>query len=130
MLNRSNDGAPNAVPTHFETVDLLAAVSGELTTEPINVPLLHQHIWNFVVAERDRGTPAGRVIMLLTELVGESIAPAAAQRQALQRVVLHSAVEAYFGQPDGAMLGVGDFSAYTHAEAMKLPGDRGADGSQ
>lgn len=130
MPNPTNDGVPSDAPTHFDTVDLLAAVACELTTQPIDVPLLHQHIWNYVVGERDRGTPAGRVIVLLTELVEESISPATPERQALQRVVLHSAVEAYFGQSDGAMLGTGDFSAYSHAEAMKRPADRSAGGGR
>jgi len=124
MLNRSNDGAPSDAPLPYDVVDLLAAVASELTKEQIDAPLLHQHIWNFVVAERDRGTPAGRVIMILTELVVEAVTPVTPQRQALQRVVLHSAVEAYFGQSDGSLLGATDFSAFSHAQAMKLPSDR------
>jgi hypothetical protein len=122
MVNPVNDGAP-AIPL-FDNVDLLAAVLCELTTDPIDGPLLHQHIWNYVIGERDRGTSAGRVIMMLTELVAESVALPPSQRQALQRVVLHSAVEAYFGQQDGAVLGAADFSAQAHARAMKQPGHR------
>ena len=126
MLNPVNDSASAHASGPFDQVDVLGAVARELTAQPINFPLLHQHIWNYVVGERNRGTAAGRVIIMLTELVAESASPPAAERQALQRVVLHSAVEAYFGQQDGEMLRAADFSAHAHAEAMKRPGERGA----
>ena len=129
MQNRKIDGVLADASLPFDDVELLAAVACELTTLPINVPVLHQHIWNYVVCERNRGTRPGRVIMLLTELVAESVVAEEPARQALQRVVLHSAVEAYFGQSDGSLLGVTDFSAYAHAEAMKLPADRSLGGA-
>ena len=129
MFDRPDNGAPNDASLSFDHVDLLAAVACELTTQPIDVPLLHQHLWNYVVGERDRGTAPGRVIMVLTELVDETVDVATMQRQALQRVVLHSAVEAYFGQQDGAILGTADFSAIAHAEAMKQPADRRVGGA-
>jgi hypothetical protein len=129
MFNRKIDSAQADAPVPIDNVELLAAVALELTTHPIDGPLLHQHIWNYVVAERNLGTPPGRVIMLLTELVEESVAAEEPNRQALQRVVLHSAVEAYFGQHDGSLLGSADFSAFAHAEAMKLPTERSARGA-
>ena len=101
MFDRTHDGAPSVANAQFDDVDLLAALACEMTTEPVNVPLLHTHIWNYVVGERDRGIPPGRVIMTLTELVAETLGPAAPERQALQRVVLHSAVETYFGRSPG-----------------------------
>lgn len=129
MLKRTIDGVLADASHPFDDVELLAAVACELTTLPINLPLLHQHIWNYVVGERNRGTRPGRVIMLLTELVAESVLAEEHERQGLQRVVLHSAVEAYFGQHDGSVLGTTDFSAFAHAEAMKLPADRSLGGA-
>jgi hypothetical protein len=101
MLDRTHDAAPAVAHAPFDEVDHLAALTYEMTAQPVNLALLHAHIWNYVIDERDHGTPAGRVIMTLTELVSETLATAALERQALQRVVLHSAVEAYFGQSPG-----------------------------
>jgi hypothetical protein len=91
--------------------DLRSVIVVALASVPVDERSLRRGVWTYVVAERDVGTPAGNVIVALTQLVDASaVAPVSLRRDVTRRVILWC-VEAYFGHLGGESGGNGEKSA-------------------
>jgi hypothetical protein len=77
------------------------------TTPPDDEESLRRGVWNYVRAERDRGTSPGSVMVALTELVDESKIRTALVRQSVMRRVTRWCVQAYFGYLRAEAVGAG-----------------------
>ena len=81
--------------------DLRAVIAAALAAAPVDERSLRRGVWTYVGAERDVGTPAGNVIVALTQLVDASaVAPVSLRREVTRRMILWC-VEAYFGHLGG-----------------------------
>lgn len=81
--------------------DLESVISERLAARTIDASMLRRDVWTYVSEERHAGTPPGRVILALTELVEKTRGAPEAERQALMRQVILWCVEAYFGPAGG-----------------------------
>ena len=81
--------------------DLRAVIAAALAAAPVDERSLRRGVWTYVGAERDVGTPAGNVIVALTQLVDASaVAPVSLRQDVTRRMILWC-VEAYFGHLGG-----------------------------
>lgn len=96
--------------------DLRSVISAALTATPVDEQSLRRGVWTYVGGERDAGTPPGRVIVALTELVEAAPISTQTARDALTRDVILWCVEAYFGHLGGK--GVGRGSDAPSADAV------------
>ncbi len=85
--------------------DLRSVIVAALAAKPVDEQSLRRGVWTYVGAEHDAGTPAGRVIMELDELVEAANIVAMTSKQALKRSVILWCVEAYFGHLGGDVCG-------------------------
>ena len=91
--------------------DLRSVIAAALASAPVDERSLRRGVWTYVVAERDLGTPAGNVILALTQLVDASaVAPVSLRQDVMRRVILWC-VEAYFGHLGGEGGGGGEKSS-------------------
>jgi len=110
MLDQSDGWSMSTATEPDDQVDLVAAIAAELSACPINEAALHQCVWSFVGAERNRGTNPGKVIIALTDLVEDALIVPAALRQGIMRTIILWCVEAYFGHLGGDVhAGAGGF---------------------
>ena len=84
-----------------DTRDLAAVIEAALSTSPIDITALRRGVWTYVGEERHVGSPPGRVIMELTELIEASTTISPAERADVTKRVILWCVEAYFGQLGG-----------------------------
>lgn len=129
MFEQSDGWSSATAPESNEQVDLVAAIAAELSACPINEAALHQHVWSFVGAERNRGTNPGKVIIALTDLVEDALIVPAALRQGLLRKIILWCVEAYFGHLGGDVhAGAGGFDfGEPRTSSVSLLGREGHD---
>jgi len=118
MVDRPRRDRPviHDTPKLDDMLDLRSAIVAALAAKPVYDQSLRRFIWTYVTAERDAGTPPGRVIMSLTELVDAARITPVALGEALTHRVILWCVEAYFGQ-----LGGTDVSLYDSAASHALP---------
>jgi hypothetical protein len=81
-----------------DTQDLESVISKSLAARPIDTSMLRRGVWTYVGEERHAGTPPGRVILTLTELIEKSKCTSEVEQQTVMRRVILWCVEAYFGQ--------------------------------
>ena len=86
-----------------DTKDLEAAILTALSASPIDITALRRGVWTFVGEERHVGTPPGRVILELTEMIDASTRTSRMERAAVTKRVILWCVEAYFGQLGGGV---------------------------
>jgi hypothetical protein len=84
-----------------DTTDLAAVIASALSTSPIDITALRRGVWTYVGEERHVGSPPGRVILELTELIDASTGISGTERAAVTKRVILWCVEAYFGQLGG-----------------------------
>jgi hypothetical protein len=90
--------APTRTLGQFEhTRDLESVITTSLAARPIDGAMLRRGVCAYVGEERHAGTPSGRIILALTELIGKAKATSEMERQAVIRRVILWSVEAYFG---------------------------------
>ncbi len=87
-------------PQEADVRDLASVITRALTELPVDEQSLRRGVWTFVEVERQAGTPPGRVILTLTELIDASPIATAHRQLVTQRVILWC-VEAYFGHLGG-----------------------------
>lgn len=85
--------------------DLRATIARALDVTPVDQSALRQSVWTYVGAERAAGSPAGHVLLALTEMIEGAPMDAGPERQALTRRVILWCVEAYFGHLGGDVVG-------------------------
>lgn len=99
--NRSAASPTRTVAELADVDDLRSVISSALAARPIERRALQRGVWSLVGLERSAGTPPGRVIVSLTELVdAANIAPEKSEALVARQVILWC-VEAYFGHLDG-----------------------------
>ena len=84
-----------------DTQDLESVIIEALSAKPAKLAELRQGVWTYVVAERHRGTPAGRVLSVLTSMIETYCTTPKAERDVVERQVILWCVEAYFGRLGG-----------------------------
>lgn len=97
--------AASVVRDPADARDLRSVIAAALAAKPVDEHSLRLGVWTWVGAERDAGTPPGRVIMELDELVEAARIVAMTSKQALKRSVILWCVEAYFGHLGGDVCG-------------------------
>jgi hypothetical protein len=105
ITDRSGRDQPvDLAPAELSDVeDLRSAIANALAATPVYDQSLRRCVWTYVGAERDAGTPPGRVIVALTELVDAARIVPTSVALALTRRVILWCVEAYFGQLGGGI---------------------------
>lgn len=101
--------------------DLRSVIVAALAAKPVDEHSLRRGVWTWVGAEHDAGTPPGRVIMELDELVEGASIVAMTSKQALKRKVILWCVEAYFGHLGGDVCGDETASTSTAPAAAEAP---------
>lgn len=88
--------------------DLEVEISRSLDHEPIDATLLRRAVYAYIREERQAGTPPGRIVLMLTQLVDKAQNVSLSERSAILRRVILWFVEAYFGQLEDAFNGPWD----------------------
>ena len=84
-----------------DTQDLASVIVSARAASPVDIAALRRGVWTYVGEERHSGTPPGRIILALTELIDASGRRSIMQREAITKRVILWCVEAYFGQLGG-----------------------------
>ena len=81
-----------------DTSDLEAVLVAALAASPIDITALRRGVWTYVGEERHVGSPPGRVILNLTEMIDAVRGISNMERAAVTKRVILWCVEAYFGR--------------------------------
>lgn len=122
-MNRpSTPGAPTRTLAQLEdSQDLASVIAKSLAARPVNASMLRRGVWTYVGEERQAGTPPGRVILALTEMIEQSKSTSEMEQQAVMRRVILWCVEAYFGQLGDHIVGrvAADLESAARAEVTQ-----------
>src|SRR4051812_19738450 len=105
MVRRRNARPLESAADLADFEDLRSTIARSLDVTPVNESALRQSVWTYVGAERAAGSPAGHVLLALTEMIEGAPIDPGPRRQALTRRVILWCVEAYFGHLGGDVVG-------------------------